>query len=87
MGEGPNHVKAERTSDLIRTMGQEQRALLARRTAIMLLQVCACVSCSLPRPAFPVTSRLPSGLQSCWRWPPGSSSQPSRTGKLDVNVY
>ena len=41
MGERPDHTKAESVGAVVGRMGRERRALLASKTAVVLLQVCA----------------------------------------------
>lgn len=41
MRERPDHAGAEKAGDVVGQMGRERRALLARKTAVVLLQVCA----------------------------------------------
>ena len=41
MGERPDYTKAESVGAVVGRMGRERRALLASKTAVVLLQVCA----------------------------------------------
>jgi hypothetical protein len=50
MGERPDRTKAESVGAVVGRMGRERRALLASKTAVVLLQVCALL-CLLPAAA------------------------------------